>query len=130
MKRAFLLLGLLVASCRTELLPEGSGQDGGVTQVTFDLAMASCDELRQLVSSLLIGPQKCSSDNDCEAIGTACGLAGVCGAFVNQSTAAQVKSLVAEYDAEKCGAGQACPGCPAPPPGASCNHGLCGPPSN
>jgi hypothetical protein len=129
-KRAFLLFVLLAASCRTEPLPDGTGLDGGTTQLNFDLSMASCDELRQQVSSLLIAPQKCGRDSDCEAIGTACGLAGVCGAYVNQSTASQVDQLVAEYNAEKCGAGQACPGCPAPPPFAACNHGLCGPPSN
>ncbi len=88
----------------------------------------SCSELKAQVQAFLDDKthKSCTQPSDCVATSTACGLPGVCGAYVNQQSAAQLQALSNAFAAKGCENGQPCPDC-AQPAGAACNQGVCGP---
>jgi len=86
---------------------------------------AGCAGIAVTISADVSAQQTCSRDSDCVAMSTGCGLAGVCGAYLNQNNAADVNNLEGPWQAQNCGAGQGCPPCSLFDDAAACVNGVC-----
>lgn len=119
------------ATRRCAPCPPNAGQPVGCVQGRCDYKTLGCDAISARVRAILDNQQSlaCSADADCIVAPTQCGLPGVCGAYVNQSTQKELGELSAAFGKMDCARGQPCPDC-AQPTGAHCNKGevnTCGP---
>jgi hypothetical protein len=83
-----------------------------------------CKTLPTLVGNFIMGNAECKTAADCAIVSTACGLPGVCGAYVNAAVVSDLQQYVDDWHNQSCDKG-----CPEPPCGAprapQCINGQC-----
>lgn len=122
--RTLLGLLLLAGACTQSGLPATG--DGAAEPV--DLKSMTCNDLRKQVQTYLADftHQKCAQSSECTNTSSACGLQGVCGVALNNSSLDGLRALTKQWTMLGCAEGELCPAC-APSPLANCQSGVCVP---
>jgi hypothetical protein len=102
---------------------DGGAPDAGAP----DGDAGPCAALAASYEAALQANQGCTTSSDCFPIVSDCGLPAECGGATNEAGLSALTPIVDDWSNQNCSAGQECPGCAAPPGGASCIGGTCSP---
>ena len=139
---AGVLLGAgLVTACSTPATSGGDGAQGselGVVDLAPadatmlvlppDMTVPFCTQVANQVKQYYVDHRVCKVDSDCTFARSDCGLAGVCGDYINKDGVNGLASIVGTWNQYKCaGVVDMCmDSCSSGTPTPTCNGGACG----